>query len=165
MNHDQIKSKLYEFSDTAITQAEALEVSEHLQSCHECQTELEQWKKISRTLFRPHDFQVPINFSERIMNQIIQKHAEGSVDQRTAWLELLGLPRWEIITALTVFILVVIYSVMPHSVVQGTSANLDAILLSAGNGENKTALLFLENEIDQEDLIQVIFGSGDPLEG
>jgi len=52
MNHDQLKEKIFEFTDAELSAGEAADVQAHLKTCAECQTALMQWQKTATVFFR-----------------------------------------------------------------------------------------------------------------
>ena len=52
MEHDDIRERLSDFLDGELGPEEHRSVSEHLAGCGECRQALEQWRRLSRALFR-----------------------------------------------------------------------------------------------------------------
>lgn len=53
MNHDQIRDRLSEFRDGAVTREEQGEILRHLAGCPPCVAELNDLEKLSRAFFQP----------------------------------------------------------------------------------------------------------------
>ncbi|MBI1979793.1 MAG: hypothetical protein HYS58_03410 [Elusimicrobia bacterium] len=118
----------------------------------------EKWQKLLKIISRPPQVRVPPDFSRNVMSKILQKQERAPKTQRWNWLDLFGLPRWEVAATLAIFFLVLIYSVLPPFAPQENGENLDSFLLSLTNGENRTAALFSEKEIETDDFARMTIG-------
>lgn len=159
MNHEQIKSEIFEYADSELDQVAHQEIKAHLNECAECRAELEAWKQISGILFDRNTYEEPANFAEKVMARIAQSQPSAPDAESGSWMELWGLPRWEILTASAVLAVAILYSILVRSPGQA-AASLDNVLLSSADIVNGSALLFSEKETGREDAANAVLGEG-----
>lgn len=73
MNHDQIRDRLDEWLDGALSPAESAAASSHIDSCGECKSEVARLKRLGPSLFRapaPADPRSTEAFVARVMARV-----------------------------------------------------------------------------------------------
>ena len=158
MDHDTLKSKLYEFYDDELSPADAEAFSKHMASCRECQAEMDLWKGAAQRSFPRPEVRVPYGFSERVMSRILENRKGSRKLDLAAILDFLSLPGWEIASAFSVSLLVFSYfSLHFLNLRNGTAANSSAWVYSQTAPEQK---LLSKKEIEKEDVLQAALGNG-----
>ncbi len=137
MDHNQAKTKLYEFYDGELSPEEAANFSHHLNSCEDCRVNLNQLKQISQTLNQELEIRVPAQFSDSIMDRIL-----GNKISIRNWF---GLPKWEVSLAFSVSFLIFSYFFLYY-------------LELSRNGVEKE-WVFSKGEIEKEDVLQIALGA------
>jgi len=158
MEHKTLQLRLYEFLDGELSVEEAQVFSQHLASCQECQKEADAWKTAAQTLLNQPKLLVPVGFSQRVMSRIFESPEKESASLLVLLMDFLALPRWEMVTTLSVSILVFSYFSVYYFKQDQTAASpivwVDSEL-EAG------PLQFLGKEIGKEDLAQMTIGNAD----
>ena len=171
MNHDTIKTILYEYCDEELPEAQLREVTRHLSECAECRSELEILEKASRAFVKAAVVPVPEGFAKAVMSRIdsaaagslaAADHLKWSKESRpSGWeagknilLELLRLPVWEIAVACSVSLFVFSYFSLYFLDSRRTAVENPAALALESQGPEQ--LLFSEREIKREDLVRML---------
>lgn len=162
MDHNTLKSKLYEFYDGELSEEESQLFSIHLLSCRECQLEIELLKKTALAYFKKPEIQISEGFSEKLMDRIREKIPIEQKSKHFSFLDLLSLPRWEIATALSMFLLIFSYFSMDY-IKSGDTTEPNPMALIYEQSE-RYPWLFSEDEVENEDLLEMTIGNGDQEE-
>jgi hypothetical protein len=158
MDHETLKSRLYEFYDGEITQEESRIFSAHIASCGECRSEIEAWEAASEAIYKEAQVQVPDGFSEMVMVRIAEKAGAGRKPALASVFKILSLPRWEVLTAMSVSILIFSYfSIHFLRLEEGNGAHPIALMDSHAGQEQ---WLFSRREMMKDDLLQIALGNG-----
>lgn len=137
MDHTEAKTKLNEFYDGELPQKEASSFSDHLASCEECRTNLDQLREISQMVHRELEVQVSSRFSDSIMERIL-----GNEVSFHGWF---GLPKWEVAVAFSVSFFIFSYFFLHY-------------LEPSKNGVEKE-WVFSKAQIETEDVLQIALGA------
>lgn len=163
MDHDSLKSKLYEFYDGELSKDETQVFSKHLASCQECQSEIALLTKAAQTFFKKPEIKISSAFSERVMSEILQRNeraqktaggeALSSFRKRISMLDLFYLPRWEVATALSLSLFIFSYFSFDYlKSRERTGTNPIALVYNQAGAE---PWLFSKQEIARDDLLQM----------
>jgi len=158
MDHDTITSKLYEFYDGELSETEAQTFSNHLTSCQECQSEIELLRKTAQIFFKKLEISVPSDFTENVMNRILEKSRVEQKIRLVSIFNFLNLPKWEVVTVFSMYLLILSYF------------SIDYLKSPERMQANPVALLYREAGIEpdflskkdmgREDLLEIALGDG-----
>lgn len=168
MNHDEIKSKLYEFYDAELPQDQQKEIASHIESCPACKTEIQLWKRTAEFFFKKPHVEKNEQLTEKIMASILQK--EEPVEQGFAYrFDFYSLFQWKSLAALSLLLVILFYSIDKRLISQEV-IQLDSVFLSAnGNGHgskinNHDQWLFSNKESGKDEFMQLVFADKGDLE-
>ena len=72
MKCNEICDKLSLYIDNELSNEEMLQMEEHLQSCENCQKELEEYKKIISVLQSLPEVEPPVGYCKRLHNKLLE---------------------------------------------------------------------------------------------
>lgn len=161
MNHEELKSKLFDYYDGALIKEEEQEISLHLSECSQCQAEIEQWEKLKEALFKQEIPPLPAHFAENVMAKIHNMPAPNTYPVFAShpsqewiglrnWLDALGIPKWERAFAGFVLGIGILYSLMAFY--PQAREDFNALWADFSNG-GTTPVLFVEDEPGLDELL------------
>ncbi len=89
MDHETIQEKLIEYRNGAVSQAEKLEISSHLEKCQECGMVLKAWEQMNPPVLKKHIQQTGEWFVHQTMNRI-EALETAEPEPKPRW----ALPKW-----------------------------------------------------------------------
>jgi hypothetical protein len=155
MDHDGLRSRLYEFYDGEVSPEEARAFSLHLASCSECRSEIEAWEAASKAFFKEAPARAPDGFSGRIMARI-EKNAGVRPTGAGRILDFLSLPRWEVLTAVSASLLILSYFSFHFLKFQEGNGTTLMTLVEEQAGSEQQWLLTAK--IDRDDVLGLALG-------
>ena len=146
MDHEALKSKLYEFYDGELPPPEAQAFARHVLACGECRAEIDAWKEAAQAFLNEAPIPAPKGFSARVMARIMEKEA-AQAPVRASIFDLFALPRWEAAAAFCASLLVLFYFSFDYiQLKNGSVSNPIALFDSAGESEKWLVLSKLEKD-------------------
>ena len=160
MDHETLKSKLFEFYDGELPPQEARAFAQHIASCGECRAEIDAWKSAAETFLNEAEVHAPEGFAARVMARIMEK--EGAHEPvRASIFELLSLPRWEVLTAFCASLLILSYFSFDYlQFHKGAVSNPIALFDNAGESEGWLVL----SKLEKDDVLGMALGEDGPDE-
>lgn len=160
MNHDQIKSKLFEYYDAELPESGQKEIASHLAGCKECSLELRAWNKAAGIFFKREEVALNESFTRKVMSEIARREESAALSPSPLF-DLSLLFQWKVAAAVSFVLMFLIYTTISRPLPQ-EDVHIETVLLPEdGNGQaGSESWLFLENQIGKDELMLAVLENG-----